>query len=447
MLNEEKIIELFMQKNSLRQIEKLTNVSYYKIVKILENKKLYKKTKNKKTNWNLILVKKYIKEKHGPNVDCLSEIYQSMHTKMLWKCANPSHPLFRAEWNSIYRQDSWCRKCWDERRSETFTSITIDDCKNEALKRGGKCISKKYKNGKRLQFICSNNHIFYRTWNEIQHAERWCPQCKKTFRNQEICRQIFQNIFGKEFKETNLADIGIEEAGKLRYDGYNPELKLAFEYNGEFHYKKIFKNQDLDKQIENDIRKAKLSSAYGIKLIQIKYFPKKSKIDRFCYIEKILRENGIDISSGYKKDIELNDIYYHNYYEEIKKIIEDKGGNLLSKEILDSTTDIKIKCGNRHIFYMSPHKLKAGQWCKCQMKNRSLTKEEIEKTIEHYGGKVIEIYKEKLWCVKYFCDEGHLQDKEVRRVRDGRWCDCIEHKGKKNMSLILCEMIIIQNNK
>ena len=432
--NETQIIELFKKGNSLRQIEKVTNTSYYKIVKLLEQKKLYKKKKVNRIKWTLELCEQLAQSIDGENAHCLSSTYINMHTLMTWKCKNEKHKPFPAELNSIYRAHSWCPECWNERKPEALTIITIEDCKNEAIKRGGICLSPRYKNGEKLLFQCEKGHPFKRTWDEVHGRNRWCndPACNRQYRNQEICRQIFRAIFNKPFKQVKLSELNIQNAGKLEYDGYNDELKLAFEYNGELHYEIKFNNQDLETQKKNDEKKILLSKLNGITLVIVKFFPKESTLDRFKYIEDILKENNISYPSNYIPKIDLHDVYYDNYYEEIKQLIECKGGKLISKEILDATTKIDICCEKGHPFQITPHKLKSGEWCSHRALNRKLNDEEVKKTIQYYGGSFVKAYKQdKIYWVEYYCDEGHFQKKDVHRVRDGRWCNHEEHKGKR----------------
>lgn len=60
-----------------------------------------------------------------------------------------------------------------------------------------------------------------------------------------------------------------------------PELKLAFEINGIFHYKDVFNNGSLTRRIELDENKKKLCENIGVKLIEVDsskqiYFTEKS---------------------------------------------------------------------------------------------------------------------------------------------------------------------------
>lgn len=67
----------------------------------------------------------------------------------------------------------------------------------------------------------------------------------------------------------------------MELDIYIPKLKLAFEINGVFHYKDVFKNGLLEKRLILDEKKRQLCLKYNIKLIEINtseqiYFTEKS---------------------------------------------------------------------------------------------------------------------------------------------------------------------------
>jgi len=64
---------------------------------------------------------------------------------------------------------------------------------------------------------------------------------------------------------------------KLEYDGYNDDLKLAFEYNGIQHYEysPFFHSNNIkkfEKQQNNDTLKKDLSHQNGIYLIVVPYW-------------------------------------------------------------------------------------------------------------------------------------------------------------------------------
>lgn len=58
----------------------------------------------------------------------------------------------------------------------------------------------------------------------------------------------------------------------MELDGYCEQLNLAFEYDGEFHYKDHFSGDKLDKRQRYDKIKDELCIKNGVRLIRIPYF-------------------------------------------------------------------------------------------------------------------------------------------------------------------------------
>ena len=138
----------------------------------------------------------------------------------------------------------------------------------------------KYKNAKtKIKIKCNKNHVFYINSNNLKRGKR-CPHCN-VYKNEEECREIFQEITGKKFKKCRPDFLVNPETGcKLELDGFNEESKIAFEYDGEQHFSHIpyFMNivtfQTLQK---NDKIKDELCKQYDIKLIRIPYWVEDKK--------------------------------------------------------------------------------------------------------------------------------------------------------------------------
>jgi len=98
-------------------------------------------------------------------------------------------------------------------------------------------------------------------------------------KNENRCRQIFEEIFKKPFPNVRPEFLRRLNKNnkfiKLELDGYNPQLKLAWEYNGIQHYKytpKFHKSQqDFIDQLQRDKEKKELCKINGIILIEIPY--------------------------------------------------------------------------------------------------------------------------------------------------------------------------------
>jgi len=85
----------------------------------------------------------------------------------------------------------------------------------------------------------------------------------------------------------------------LELDGYNEELNLAFEYDGEYHYKKHHKGSEktFQDQKKRDKLKTKICKEKGVILIRIPYTEKnnlesfiKNKLQKYSQFKDFLNK-------------------------------------------------------------------------------------------------------------------------------------------------------------
>lgn len=108
------------------------------------------------------------------------------------------------------------------------------------------------------------------------------------------CRRIFEKHFRKPFPNTRPDFLKNPYTNhNLELDGYNPDLKIAFEYNGAQHVKpnSLFKmdQNDVRYQQFKDSLKNKLCQQHGIKLYVIPHTVPFKKLETF--ILDLLRKN------------------------------------------------------------------------------------------------------------------------------------------------------------
>jgi hypothetical protein len=274
------------------------------------------------------LMQKIAKERSGK---CLSKKYINDRIPLKWKC-QMGHVWKTAP--EYIRRGHWCKKCSTIKNAKNKIRYTIQEMKQIAFNREGLCLSDKYINGNTpLKWICKNKHIWkkkpsrilegfwcpkcgivdggkkrrlsidlmyrlakekngkclskryilsntplkwrcnkdgYEWWArpaDILHGT-WCPHCS-SFRSERICREYLENKTGYKFIKCKPSWLK-----GLELDGYCKKLNLAFEYNGEQHYKQIkrFHNKkDFFDQQKRDILKKKLCKQNNIKLIKIPY--------------------------------------------------------------------------------------------------------------------------------------------------------------------------------
>jgi hypothetical protein len=116
---------------------------------------------------------------------------------------------------------------------------------------------------------------------------------KNESKGEAVCRAAFEQLYAQPFRSTRPDFLKNPETGSnLELDGYNGELKLAFEYNGQQHY--TFPNrwhstkEMFEAQVRRDIFKQEICRRVGICLITVPYTIPHDQI--YEYI--LLRVNG-----------------------------------------------------------------------------------------------------------------------------------------------------------
>lgn len=160
-----------------------------------------------------------------------------------------------------------CNQCKYDNKRLDYSYI-----KQIIEKEGYKLLSKKYENAiDHLIVKCPKEHQYNTRFYNFQKGHR-CAYCSK-YKNEEICRKIMEEIFQVSFKKSKPF-----YPNKMELDGYNKEIGLAFEYNGEQHYYHVPffhpKNEDFEKRKQYDRKKQKLCKENDITLIIIPYWEK-----------------------------------------------------------------------------------------------------------------------------------------------------------------------------
>ena len=162
---------------------------------------------------------KTAKERCG---ECLSTEYINSKTLMRWKCKEDHE--WEACYGNIKNSNSWCVICAGNAKH------TIEECQKTAEERGGMCLSFEYINNQtKIKWQCKYGHKWEACYGNIKNSNQWCPHCY-IFKHEEECRTIMENIYNKPFpKGRHSFLINPETKHPLELDGYNKELKIAFD--------------------------------------------------------------------------------------------------------------------------------------------------------------------------------------------------------------------------
>jgi hypothetical protein len=141
-------------------------------------------------------------------------------------------------------------------------------------------------NKEKVRFICDKNHLFKMKINAIQSFGYRCPACNES-KGESLSREIIEKITGLNFLKSKPTWLKYPLTGRiLELDGYNENLKIAFEYDGPQHSEPMYGLVNLKKCISRDLAKNKLCKKNKVHLIRISY--KIKDIEK--YIEKKLNK-------------------------------------------------------------------------------------------------------------------------------------------------------------
>ncbi|GGA32982.1 hypothetical protein [Psychrobacillus lasiicapitis] len=214
----------------------------------------------------------------------------------------------------------------------------------------------------------------------------------------------------------------------LELDGYCElpnQLKIAFEYQGEQHYKfnKYFHgNADgFMKQIILDLEKRHRCKELNIHLIEIPYNHPEELSD-FIKHELIKR----NIPYNEKIEISTDSVYRSkSKIAYLKSLAKLNSGELLTNHYEHYLTKLDFKCHKGHTFQLKPYELEVlGKWCKhCNSeKRRQIHFEELLKIVHEREGTCLsnEFIDSKTPLV-FRCKEGHKWH-TIPYVIKGHWC-------------------------
>jgi hypothetical protein len=213
-------------------------------------------------------VKKFIKDKGGR----LEKTWKYTTSTTPFKIQCEKGHVWNAIWGSI-KQGHWCPEC-------AGNIIHEEDIKEFIKNKGGEINTDwKFINVKtKFKIKCKKGHVFESCWNKIQQGH-WCHYC--LHKTEQKFREFLEKYFKKEFlKKKPEWLIYPKTNSRLELDGYNEDLKIAFEYQGEQHYIPCLWNNFSEKFLiegqKKDIFKLKKCKEMGVLLIVVPFWiPKK----------------------------------------------------------------------------------------------------------------------------------------------------------------------------
>lgn len=337
------------------------------------------------------------------------------------------------------KSGAWCELC-----SREFRKASLEEFVIIAASRGGKCLSDIYEGAfKKLKFQCINGHVWEAKPNAIKNGT-WCPECNATT-GENIVRMllelIFKNTFPKSYPDWLISDKGKQ----LELDGYNYELKIAFEHQGEHHLtEKSLYSKNFQRRQYLDNLKRQLCKENGVILLEINQAGERRTLEEIIESLKLeFVKNGLT----FPDQINYSSINYGAAYikdnmmelEKIKKIAESKNGSCLSPFYGGHYMKLEFICNKGHKWYTDPATIKRGRWCpKCARerlprKKPKYTIQNIRDIAKAHGGECLsDIYTTGEALMKFRCANGHIWETKAFAVIYGSWCQsCAASENNK----------------
>jgi hypothetical protein len=198
-------------------------------------------------------------------------------------------------------EGSKCGSCHLEKRKKGLTRLKLQDVQTRLGLLGFTLLSPEYKSLRhQYELKCSKDHIFTKNLVHIIAGVVGCPLCNNSFNSERIFRSKIERIFQVPFPKCRPKWLVNPETNyKLELDCYNEELKLAFEYDGQFHFEvRKGLNNDLDRVKKLDALKERLCVENDVTLIRIPYFLKSKE-----FYEKIIHSMKIIYGVNYHRII------------------------------------------------------------------------------------------------------------------------------------------------
>lgn len=384
--------------------------------------------------------------KHGGK--CLSKTYQNSKTSLIWKCAK-GH-VWRAVLGSLRHSGSWCPICssrYLHARLRRLRAARADiELREIAKRKGGLWLRGKFKGQEhKLTWRCANAHEWKATPSMIRSGS-WCPVCSAG-RGERLARAACEHIFKAKFPRIKPAWLQNSRGRPMELDGYCDALKLAFEHQGEQHYKNNYFNLtkgSLSQRLVDDADKVRLCRKHGVRLIVIPEVGSRLSeegLERFVrdwaskYVPGIpTNPFPVSFTSAYKDDSSFVAL------KALQAAAEAKGGRCIEAHYRGSKTLHRFECANGHVWRAQPYEIRTGTWCfKCAVKARVSWRKslaELQQMAVKRGGRLLSNASlGSKMKHEWECAKGHRWWTMPNVIQQGGWCPvCFNIRRKSGIS-------------
>ena len=116
------------------------------------------------------------------------------------------------------------------------------------------------------------------------------------------------------------------------------------------------------------------------------------------------------------------------------ELAAEKGGRCLSDKYVDFATKLKWECRERHAWEATPDSITQGSWCPECSRSKLLTIDGMRELAAERGGNCLsDKYVNSATKLRWECNEGHVWEEKPHSIRRGSWCP--ECSGAKRLTI------------
>jgi hypothetical protein len=362
--------------------------------------------------------------------ELLTTSYTGNKVPMRWRCSE-GH-TWSAAFGTVVGRGVWCGRCGGTQR-EAHEQLT--KAHNIAASKNGRCLDVEYRsNSEKMSWQCERGHKWQAPFYSVVQAGSWCPTCSAGLK-ERLVRHTLEILLGVPFKKHRPNWLRNAATGRLmELDGFNPELRLAFEYQGPQHYRILlpFKMDAarLESSQSRDMQKRLLCEAHGVVLLEVPYTVESEDLPEWISnaIKNMPESNRLISKMVDWRSVELTEWLASESYsiDVLASFAQTKNGRCLSTTYTGVKDKYRWRCANGHEWDSTWDSLKnSNSWCPVCCGNvvpDALL--DLQTIAKSRGGELVSVdflgmQKKHRWR----CSLGHEWEAKPSHIKNaGSWC-------------------------
>lgn|ERR1019366_7166133 len=307
---------------------------------------------------------------------------------------------------------------------------TIEDMREWAAEKGGKCLSEEYTNAlKPLLWECKDEHRWERNSNGIQQGT-WCRKCVDNDKKHTMddVAKLAQNKNGK-----CLSKEYINAAAPMKWQCLKCEGVRELSYNNLCRSDAkicLLCDGERNSTIKDMQKLAKEKEGYCLSIFYIDSLTPllwKCKNNHEWNATPMAINMGRWCAKCVSQSRKLT-------IKEMKEIAISRGGQCLSDKYIDGKSYLLWECAEKHTWEAKANSVKHNEtWCpQCKFNKDRFTIEMMQEMAKNRGGKCLSkkynvIGEKLLWQ----CEYNHKWEAQADNVKNGGWCpQCSKSKSE-----------------